>query len=113
MKINSFTHVHDAERGSVELAPGEVPDWAASLITNPALIVDEAEEEAEGDEPTGSDPDSDKAGEDSDESVGIPKKGSSAKKWAEYALANGFEAAQDATASQIREDLERAGVATE
>lgn len=112
MKINSFTHVHDPERGSVELAPGEVPEWAVKLITNPSLVVAETEEESDEDVTTGGD--DGKSDEESDgETVGIPKKGSSAKKWAEFALANGFEVASDATASQIREELDQAGVATE
>lgn len=111
MKINSFTHVHDPERGSVELAPGKVPEWAEALITNPELIVAESDEDvADVDGAAG---DSGAGDGDDDPAVGAPKKGSSAKKWAEYALANGFEVSSDATASQIREDLEKAGVATE
>lgn len=106
MKINSFVHVHDVERGSVELAPGEVPEWAVSLITNPALVVDESEADAEDEDAT--DTDMESVADD-----GPPKKGSSAKKWAAYALSKGFDVSPDATASEIREDLEGAGVATE
>lgn len=106
MKINSYTHVHDDERGSVELAPGVVPDWAVALITNPALVVDESEEDADDDADDGTEPET-------EEDAGPPKKGSSAKKWAAYALTKGFDVSPDATASEIREDLEGAGVATE
>lgn len=108
MKINAYTHVESPDGGTKELAPGKVPEWAESLITNPSLIVDES------DDNDSSDGDSDGSGDESDKSnPSVPGKRASAKKWAEYALANGFEVDESATASQIREDLEKAGVPTE
>lgn len=39
MQINNFVHVVHPEFGSKCLSPGEVPEWAEPLITNPNLIV--------------------------------------------------------------------------
>lgn len=142
MQINNFVHVVHPEFGSKCLSPGEVPEWAEPLITNPKLIVagsvaapaeeplvitgaeesgaGEAEDpaltvqEPENLPPAGGELD---VVEQSDGGeVPIPPKGGrggSAAKWAEYAASKGFEIDDDATASDIREALEAEGIPTE
>lgn len=142
MIINNFVHVMHPELGAKCLPPGEVPEWAEPLITNPKLIVsgsvavrqeaplvvtdpkasgsEESEDpaltaaESEGLPPAGDESDETKDA-DADE-VPIPPKGGrggSAAKWAEYAASKGFEIDDDATASDIREALEAEGIPTE
>lgn len=142
MQINNFVHVLHPELGSKCLPPGEVPEWAEPLITNPKLIVAGSvavqpkepltiidagnSGDGEGDdaaltaaESEGLPPAGDESGQ-SDEvesgEVPIPPKGGrggSAAKWAEYAASKGFEIDDDATASDIREALEAEGIPTE
>lgn len=80
----------------------DLPRWASELITNPkawdnSSPVDTPEPQAPTEAP-------------------IPPKsgpGSSAKAWATYALAQGFETDSDAKASEIREALAEAGIPVE
>ncbi|MHC6175465.1 hypothetical protein [Glutamicibacter sp. X7] len=138
MKINTFVHVLHPRFGARCLAPGEVPEWAVPLITNPDVIVEESDfddpsedpapqeiEEQSGDNASGDAVDGDDSGEnaggDGDQQeapaeVPIPPKGGrggSASKWAEYAKSKGFEVDDDATAADIREALEAEGIPTE
>lgn len=142
MQINNFVHVLHPELGSKCLPPGEVPEWAEPLITNPKLIVagsvaapseeplvvttSKASGSEEGEDPALTAAESEglpPAGDESDETedadadeVPIPPKGGrggSAAKWAEYAASKGFEIDDDATASDIREALEAEGIPTE
>lgn len=110
MQINNFVYVMHPENGGIRLSPGEVPEWAEPLITNPSVIVvagleiqepEKAPKPKTGQNPSGFD---------------IPPKGgagSSAAAWAAYAASQGFEVEDTAKASEIREALEAEGIPTE
>lgn len=105
-RFTAHVHVH-SEAGSQVFTPGElVPEWAEPLVTNPDVweeALEDSEQQSPGEEEVCGDT----------SPVTAPKKGSSAKKWAAYAAALGFEVDGDATAAQIREDLEASGVQVE
>ncbi|WIB25818.1 hypothetical protein [Curtobacterium sp. MCSS17_015] len=95
----------------VFLAGDEPPAWAVKKITNPNVWAnasaavarnrDTADSAAEPETPA---------------TVRVPPKagrGSSAKAWAAYALAQGFAVEGDATATEIREALQEQGIPTE
>lgn len=124
-KLAAYVSVHDLEHGTVTFGPeDEVPAWAVDLITNPkaweesaAEPVEESEEsdDSEAGAETVEETEADEA-EESAAEPGIPPvkgPGSSAKAWAAYAIAQGFEVDGDAKASEIREALAEAGIPIE
>lgn len=80
------------------------PEWALPQLGEHTLAGS-----GESEAPEGADDESD------DESSIPPVKGpgSSAKAWAAYAIANGYETEEDAKASEIREALAEAGIPVE
>ncbi|ARC55983.1 hypothetical protein AS850_02705 [Frondihabitans sp. 762G35] len=133
-KLKDTVVVRDEHFATHVLPAGSVaPDWAVPLITNPA-VWDENDDTtptppkpkpkakaapaaagkdpqagpAEGGEDETPDPD---AG--AEQTITVPKKGATAKTWAAYALANGFEVEADAKAAEIRESLAAEGIPVE
>ncbi|MGG7510904.1 hypothetical protein [Plantibacter sp. YIM 135249] len=115
-QLNTYVALLDDEMNSHYFGPGDnIPKWARKRIQNPDVWVDIDE----GDEPSEdesveveAEPETEAIDEGDEPALVIPPKagpGSSAKAWAEYALALGFETDGDAKASEIREALAEAG----
>jgi hypothetical protein len=99
MRIGGQFAVHLMKDGVTQtFMPGDVvPEWAATLITNPNVL---AVDDVEG-EPSGS----------SDSPPPRAGKGSGLQPWADYATANGVEFEDGAGRDEIVAACEDAGVA--
>lgn len=112
--LNTTVALVDDEGNSHYFGPGDsVPKWARKRITNPDVWADSPSDDNDADDaPT------ETVWVETPEQLvmEIPPKagpGSSAKAWAAYALTKGFESAEDAKASEIREALAEAGIPVE
>lgn len=113
------------EPGAIEptvlLAGSVAPEWALSLLGEHVLVDAEGipVEAEDGESEVGKEPEGD--GQSDTESIVVPVKipnapgtaGGSAKAWAAYALANGFEIEGGAKADEIRDALAAEGIPVE
>lgn len=117
MTCNVYVLTEEGEALLLE-AGSTPPAWALPQLGEHTL--DDSVDEDERDEPDSSEEDSDEP-EDIDDSVDEPGPqippvkgpGSSAKAWAAYAFAHGYEVDKDAKATEIRAALAEAGVPVE